>query len=312
MKKLIKGKWLKTGISMVTFWALLLGLFLACKILREEKHYTNRDKVVICLDKDAKWDEKHNDENDISMDDSKLFFCSYDEKKDCILYMNQEWEITEKYLANGTEKTIDMTEINNLTMKVPGKHIYNLKYTPQEQKISFVYDGGIYAYDMEEKKVQKVADCYYASYGDGFEFYQWKNEKEIVMLGEGEYKEVYLYDCEKESAELLGSSINSFIVSGDGKQVYAIDFYCKPNAIGVETIEQIAVIDSESEERAALVEKLDTSNYTLYCKDDKYLYYVEQKSDKKWCKLYCLNLETGKKKCVYKTDKDIVGIIERK
>ena len=42
--------------------------------------------------------------------------------------------------------------------------------------------------------------------------------------------------------------------------------------------------------------------------DDKYLIYVEQESYKRKSKVYCYYIETGEKKCIFKTNKEIVGV----
>lgn len=54
---------------------------------------------------------------------------------------------------------------------------------------------------------------------------------------------------------------------------------------------------------------IDTqSNFLLECIDDKYLVYVEEGSYERRSKVYCYYIETGEKKCIFKTNKEIVGV----
>lgn len=57
---------------------------------------------------------------------------------------------------------------------------------------------------------------------------------------------------------------------------------------------------------------IDTeANLLLECIDDKYLVYVEEHLNKKISKVYCYSYRKWWKKCIYKTNQKIIGVIKR-
>lgn len=251
------------------------------------------------------------DEKDIILANCASELIDYSEEEQSILFMDKDGNFIEKSLVTGEEEKYDMTEFNQFVTKDSENPIQNLNYAPEKQEVSFAYEGNIYVYNLAEKQVHKITECFNSEYSDSYNIYQWKNKEECYVLGNSIHRELYLFNCEEETSQLVVKAIWSFCLSEDGKKLFAISFYSEPNAVGFQIIYQIVEIDLENGKEHMLVEEFDSENSVLKCVDDKYLYYVEQHGQKKWCKLYCMNLETGEKKCIYKTDKKIVGIIER-
>ena len=71
----------------------------------------------------------------------------------------------------------------------------------------------------------------------------------------------------------------------------------------------IVELDAEDGTSRQLM-KFDSEDFSLEVVDVRYLYYVQKSSNQKMSKIYCYDLETDKRKCVYRTDKEIVGIIK--
>ena len=63
------------------------------------------------------------------------------------------------------------------------------------------------------------------------------------------------------------------------------------------------------EKKDYILQNIDTNNFLISCVDDKYLFYIEEDNGKS--KVYCLDMEKEKKKCIYKTAEEIVGIVMR-
>lgn len=306
MKWTKRKKW----IGLVAGLVAVLLLFYQIYRIKNPIIYKDREKVVICLDKGAKWNQKHSDKNDIILHNCDSWLIEYNGEKDTILYRNIDGIIVERFLKTGIEEKLDMEEIKKSIISDSDIYARNLKYVPDGQEISFSYKGNIYAYNLDEKQVRKIAECKNTEHSDWYDIYQWKNQEEIFITKDSSYWEVCLYNSAEQVTQSVQDGIRSFIIGNDQQRLYAIQYYCVPNAFGFSTRNQIVEINVQNGESIVLQE-FDSDNLILQCVDDKYLYYVERHSSQKYSKLYCLNLESGKTKCIYKTDKEIVGIIER-
>lgn len=311
LEEMVKRKTkLKWYIKFIIFEAicLVIMLFFGFVGKRKETGEIAGEKVFICLDEDAKWNEPHHDERDIVIEDCKSKQAAYNEETQNILYRNNRNEIIEKSLATGAEVKIDVEKIKDLTILMD---IYNLSYTPQGDCISFYCEEGIYTYNLKDFELKRTAECLgnFSKEDDYCNIFQWKNEKEIFMLGDSKNREIYLYNCETQNSQWLLPDIVSFLLSKDGKKIFAVEWYVEPHTYGQKKGNRIIEIDCESKEKNVLVEEFHSKNFVMQCSNNQYLYYVEQQEDTSWNKVFCLNLETMEQACIYETDKEIIGMI---
>ena len=100
----------------------------------------------------------------------------------------------------------------------------------------------------------------------------------------------------------------SIALSKDKNKIYCILEWSKFNGITIESRYKLMDVDLENNIVKKLTDIDTQSNFLLECIDDKYLVYVEEGSYERRSKVYCYYIETGEKKCIFKTNKEIVGV----
>ncbi|MDO5573147.1 MAG: hypothetical protein Q4G60_04115 [bacterium] len=270
-----------------------------------------KEKVVIVLGDTV--GKRHNDKNDIIVNDCRHFFVDYNKKKETILYINHETEAIEKNIWTGETKKIEIPAFTEWRRAGNGKQVHNLQYGLRNQDLNFIYDEEIYSYDMIEQTLQKITKC---DAGGWCHIYQWKNSNELLTAyfvkdaPTDEWLQLMSYDLNKhEEKQIIYGTVVSFILNDDGNKIYAVRKLIKENLITYNYAYGIVEIDpSEGTEKLLTYIKDVDISVPLTCIDDQYLYYVEYVNHD-ICKVNCLNLQTGKKKCVYKTKMCVVGIV---
>ncbi len=293
------------GILFCAIFVILIGTYAWSKSNEDNDQYFNREKVVICLDENNAWNEKHQAKRDIILEDCVSWNVDFNEVNSTLLYITEDGVIVEENVVSGEIIANDMAFLKQYDI---GQPIKNVGYTVSGKEITFVHNGSIYVYEKEKGTVEKIVDCTKGEFSR-YNVYQWLDENNILFTKEGEIdSELYSFNSDDAEQKFI-CAVRSYILSPDKTKVYAIKYHSKPNAIGFELTKNIVEINLANGEERVLVEKLETNNYFMKCVDNKYLYYVVGSSEEKWNRLYCLNLENGKKKCVYKTEKHIVGIL---
>ena len=269
-----------------------------------------RQNIVVCFDKDEDWDGDSYNINIVSLTDCASEIVDYSEEKQTLLYQNSRGEIVEKEINTGEEQLIDIPMLRNQQAEAGRQSVCDIRYTLNQEEISFLFEDNLYCYDAKTQNIKKVTEVY-QSPGDWLDRYQWKTRQEVyVICHDEEYsvENLFLINLDKGSEYEIQSAIRSFIESRDNKKLYGIQLYVIPNDFGFEMRYQIVEMDAVTG-NSTILRELDSENQILKCIDGKYLYYVEQHKNKKWNKLFCMNLGTGKEKCVYKTKDNIVGIV---
>lgn len=291
----------------------LLSVLIIVIVFYPTKTYSNRSKVVICLNKDNDFEKKSREEQDIILEDCRDSLIDYNKEKQAVLYVNYGNEIVEKNINTGTVQKIDI--INNFreTLNLQEEeYIYNLQYGPGEHEITFAIDNYLYSYNFLEDQVGTIMNCLSSSWCNS---YQWENSNLLYFTipkdDEGVRWVLYSWDRIKQETIEIDNAVRSFILSDDKKKLYGIRLFSKFNGISMEMSHKIVEWNMENGTSRILQESKSEENFILHSVDDKFLIYIDQSSYKKNCKVYCLNLESGKRKCIYRTDKRIVGIIEK-
>lgn len=269
-----------------------------------------RQDVVVCFDKDEDWDGDSYDIDIVILDDCGSAIVDYNDEKQTLLYQDNSGEIVEKEINTGEEKIIEIPLLQNQPTEAGRQSVIDIRYTLNQEEISFIFEEHLYCYNTETQDTKIVTEIY-QPYNDWLDLYQWKNQQEIYIIRyveEIRSEGLFLVNLGEGTVQEIQSAIRSFIESRDNKKLYGIQLYVIPNAFGFEMRYRIVEIDAETG-NSTILREWDSENQILKCVDGTYLYYVEQYSNKKWNKLFCMNLETGKEKCIYKTKDNIVGIV---
>lgn len=298
----------KLVLGIGSIFLVVIGLFASDNSIKEMGDFFDREKVVICLDENNAWNEHHQPERDLILEDCASWIVDFNEENSNMIYITEDGIIVEENVVSGETITLD-TEMLKQDARIDVRHpVKNIGYTVTGKGITFVHNGSIYVYEKEKGAVEKIVDCTKGEYSH-YNVYQWLDENNILFTKDGKIdSELYSFNCDDDKQKFI-CAVRSYILSPDRTKVYAIKYHSKPNAIGFELTKNIVEINLENGEERVLVEKFESHNYILKCVDNKYLYYVVGSSEVKWNRLYCLNLETGKKKCIYKTEMEIVGIV---
>ncbi len=300
------------------------------KLYYSEDESIEREKIVLCFEEGMEVERRYNEEKNIILNDSSQYFIDYKKETDSILYVNNEGEVVEKYLETGREERIEIPQIPQRikreekeerrsfyaqkygTMEEVRKDpsYYNVQYGPGEKEISFVYKGILYTYNREKKEIEEITECEGSDYRNT---YQWINKDEAYILCRDEdWATIYLWRRgNKETKVTENDNIDSFQVSRDVNQILCNRLFSKSMDSIIITTVKIVLADAMGKERVEL-EELGVENkvnYVLKHVSDQYIIYIKQGKGKIKSKVYRLDLETGKKKCICWTDHEVMGII---
>ena len=128
-------------------------------------------------------------------------------------------------------------------------------------------------------------------------------------MGEDKVRTLFVWKEGGEKEQIDDTSSIWSIASGeDENKMYGIIQGCRFNGITIEFKYKLIEIDLKNNTVKELTDIDTQSNCLFECIDDKYLVYVEEGSYERRSKVYCYYIETGEKKCIYKTNKKIVGV----
>ena len=283
---------------------LAVCLFMIYKILWLDKHI-EKEKAVLYVEGADELEKKIRKENCIIISDCKEYLTDYDSEKQTLLYINNQDELVEKNLWTG-EATI-------LNIDIDG-NVSNLRYGPENDEFSYIKErdhntGDIYIYNMNEGIEKKVADCVYSYWRNT---YAWKDKSTLFTInrvGERYMQGLFVWgeDSERQPIEDVSSLSCCIALSKDNK-IYCILEWLKFNGITIESRYKLMEVDLKNNTVKKLTDIDTQSNFLLECIDDKYLVYVEEGSYERRSKVYCYYIETGEKKCIFKTNKKIIGV----
>lgn len=299
----VMSKKRKKGIVIVSACIILFLALVWCLIPRT---YLERPKTVLFLNGENGIDSKTTVENELVLDDCGEYLVDYSEEKKTILYLNEEEQIVELDTQTGMSDKKNLSELG--IYPTEEQEIHNLQYGPTEDEISFVFNECIYIWNTETEELCEVVNPCMASIK--YNKYQWCDTGDLYFLRycTNRCSDLCFLKKGENESELIHSNIVSFTLNDSGNIIYAVECYTKYTGISMEIKYQmieINLVDGTTRE----LQKLKSNNFVLKNADDRYLYYVEESANKKNAKLYCLDLESGHKKCIFRTDRKIVGII---
>lgn len=289
---------MKKRILYIVLVILVFAVLIKCYIkYQNENKYLEREKAVIYIKNDPTG--KVAEVQEIDFSDCRDWIVDYDSDMQTFLYINLKNEIIEKSLETGSTKKLEFCDY------VAESDIGNIQYGPDLQRISMVFDDELYTYDIQKEEFTGIAPCLQSTWRNTF---LWKNLNEVFTLVNTPInQELYLYNLLDKGTKQIKGYFKCLIgMEGDTK-LFAIQVDAKPHAFGFELIDKIVEINLKDGSIREL-QRLDSDNYVVEYYNGN-LYWVEQKSTARKFKVFRLNVDTGKKKCIYKTDKDIVGIV---
>ena len=315
---------MRKRIYKISLLLLLFGCTIALNMSRKEKKQLDADtnqsdtgKIIICISEDEVWNA-YDETNNIILKDGGLSVIDYDEREKKILYVNQENKIVELEMDTGQKNTILLPLIS----ESPGensKEIQNPKYGPKNGEISFLLNDYLYIYNRDEDSVRGVVPCKAEEMQNT---YEWTKEGDLYIVDADEEGNRLLKQLQygtnemqmKEISEYAG--IVNFVLDEPDRKIYGV----QPRAM--------SELEFALDVRYCIVELDPVGQEWKICKrptgkenindgiiflekgiNGKYLLYAERWFPEKTVRLYCLNLETGKSKCIYKTNQDILGIV---
>ena len=301
------------------------------KLYYSEDESIEREKIVLCFEEGMEVESRYNEEKNIILNDSSQYFIDYKKETDSVLYINNEGEVMEKYLETGKEERIEIPPIPERleeekeeqrsfygeeygTMEEVRKDpsYYNVQYGPEEEEITFVYKGILYIYNKEKKEMEEITEC---EGSDHRNTYQWINKDEVyIMYRDERWVSLYLWRRGKGKTRAIENhKINSFRVSKDGKQILCNELFSKSMDSIITTTVKIVIEDTTSKEKIEMGEigMINKVNYVLEHVSDQYIIYIKQGKGKIKSKVYRLDMKTGRKKCIYWTYHEVVGVIVR-
>lgn len=115
----------------------------------------------------------------------------------------------------------------------------------------------------------------------------------------------------RKTRAIENHKINSFQVSKDGKQILCNELFSKSMDSIITTTVKIVIEDTTSKEKIEMGEigMINKVNYVLEHVSDQYIIYIKQGKGKIKSKVYRLDMKTGRKKCIYWTYHEVVGVI---
>lgn len=287
----------------------LLTILIVCMKIShrsEAEGFSDNKKNVICVEMD---DAKKRVivMSEIAFDDCRENFISYNEDKQTFLYMNQEDQIIERN-RNGeiTDNTV-VLKYNDLLKEEVGS-IRNLKYTSEEENISYIYDNDLYYFDYGAGQSSKIVDdCAHSS---GCDMYWIRPEKIYFISYEDEKIQYSLYvQNEQQEIMLVEGGIRSFCANDYGTKLYGVQGYIIPHAFGFSQEYRIVEIDL-LQNTVRVLKEVGGDDLILGDIDNQFLLYAEEDYKMKIIKVFQLNLQSGKTKCIYRTNKRVIGMIK--
>ena len=296
MRRRLKAK------KVIPIGILAVCLFMIYKIIWLDAHI-ERERAVICVEGTDELEGKIKKENCIVISDCRDKLTDYNSEKQTLLYINNQDELVEKNLWTGETKILDIEG-----------NIRNLQYGPGKDKITYVREedtniGDIYTFNLDGGMEQRITDGFPSRW---LNTYAWKDESTLFVMnriGEDKVRTLFVWREGGEKEPIDDTSYIWTIVSGeDTNKIYGIIQWCRFNGITIEFKYNLVEIDLKNNTVKKLTDVDSEENFLLECIDDKYLIYVEQESYKRKSKVYCYYIETGEKKCIFKTNKEIVGV----
>lgn len=136
---------------------------------------------------------------------------------------------------------------------------------------------------------------------EGIYFLEYSDENKQMSL--------YYKENDKQEKELLENGIESFLLNEDETKLLCTKTSIKPYALGFEIDYGIIEIDLKENTSRIWID-FDDEYVVPRSLSDEGLYYVELSFDKQKSKVFYLDFQTNKKKCIYRTNQKVVGVIK--
>lgn len=248
----------------------------------------------------------------------------YDAEQGNYLYLDkEEGIIVEKNLQQ--DKVVNEIKVEELLAMIPEKEkaesdefeedytqtelcFSNVQYGYSEGTYSFIYNRMLYLYEREENKVTEIVTC---QQDEDLQTYEWLDEENVYILQEdtnmSTIKNMVLWNCNSKSEKNVVAGPWNFMVDRENRKIfYSTAWWKDTDWLGFSLVELSEEVGKK--ESRTLVEDCEWA-LILYAKEER-LFYCSQNYKGTKCKLYVIDLETGKRKKIYSTYMQIKGIVE--
>ena len=277
---------------------IIIGAAVCCKfIFLTDRDTTEPEKVVLFIDGEPDFECR-----EVVLEDCREECVDYNPEKGSLLFVNGENQIVERDIS-GEEHVIDI-EAMDLTEPVS-----NVQYGPDDTSICFVYENKIYQYSFKDQEILYETD---GRGGYRRRTYIWENDEcgYKLMHNERGMSELYRMDKREEAGQKVCEGQIWSIGQVQGNKIYALETYDGPYYSSVaESRSRIVAVDI-SDGTKETIQELGSWSWTestaLFICDGEDMYYFQEKG-KKGC-LYRIDLKTGRRKKVYSTRNEVIGI----
>lgn len=270
------------------------------------EEYLERKKEVICVEIDDA-EASIMVVNEINVEDCRENLISYNEDKQTFLYIDQNDQIIERAINGEITDDEAVLKYNSLrTGEASG--IRNLQYISAEKNISFIYNDNLYCFDYMDGRHYKIIDSCIGSTWCNTYWIQSREKIYFIDYDESQQQKNLYIQNKQQERRLVEKGIKSFCANSDGTRLYCVQGYMVPNIFGFNTKYKLIEINLLNGTNSTLQE-IDTDNFVLENIDNKFLLYVEETDEKEMAKVYQLDLQSGKTKCIYRTNKKVIGIV---
>lgn len=288
---------------------LTLLLLLICYKSFDNRRGNHAENIVIFLEKNKETKTPYILEKEIILNNIKYYF-DYSIEKKTILCLDMHDKFIEKNVVTNDVQELTILEFYKEISSQNELRPARLQYESDGQEITFALEDSIYNYNILEKKlIKKVENIPFYNEGQ----YKWtKTGKLYYTIYEHPYHKLYMYNKNKPIPMLIDKDIWNFDFSKGEEKIYFVASDVKNiSSFGIELGYELGEISLE-DKKIRIYQKYNFENRILKSIDDTYVFYVNCEKNfwgTKINKIYCVEIESGKSWCIYKTFHSISDII---
>lgn len=289
--------------------ALTLLLLLICYKSFDNRRGNHTEKIIIFLEKNKGTKTPYILEKEIILNSIKYYF-DYSIEKKTVLCLDMDDKIIEKNVITNEVQELKIIESNEEVSLQKELKPARIQYESDGQELIFALEDSIYNYNiMENKLIKKVENIPFYDEGQ----YKWtKTGKLYYTIYEHPCHKLYMYNKNESIPVLIDKDIWNFDLSKGEEKIYFVASDVKTiNPFGIELEYELGEISLE-DKKIRIYQKYNFENRILKNIDDTYLFYVNSEKNfwgTKINKIYCMEIESGKSWCIYKTYHSISDII---
>ncbi len=276
--------------------------FIAIWVLKDKFERRESDKVGYLV-----INEKRNDiERIVELPEDVVSRIDYDEERRTYIYVRNKEDgavVEEMSEEAGILFDIPQSKILEGIEEKEDEIIVRVQYMEDPKKFSFVYDNMLYVYDYEQEVPEEIVPVDYPAH-------EWRGQDEVIITITDTRNmiagKLMLWNSSKHTAEEIQQNIFDFIIDDDSEKIYCVRGWIRDSFLLDFSIYELSFDRDEAKRlvkscRRDTIMKLDPQkNLLIYCN-------VNEQGDK--CKVWSIDLDTGRRKKLGSTYTQIKGLI---